>query len=227
MRSFLIFLIAVSASLPMLISRSNASKKSSGEKSDIVSQKINTDTTTSPAFIFNKISQTQLTEGVLTLKENSTGTIRIYNFQNQEWLKVRLDSTAPDSLKSYSAYLDYQNLVFRVTRIEHDHYEVIVNEETGLTARIKKDEPSLRFQRWEQHIPTVFSVDFDAEKNPVKQDTIKQARATYSNSVEFFYPVKINGDWLQVKWDDNVREKTGWVKWRKGNVLLVYLNYIA
>jgi hypothetical protein len=185
------------------------------------------DSIIAPPALYNKIPATQLTEGVLTLKENSKGILRIYNFHDQEWLALKLDSIAADSLKPYSCYPDYQNLVFRVTRIDADCYYVIANEETGLTAKIKKNEASLAFQRWEEHVASIFSVDFDEDKNPVKQDTTTQKRAVYGNNVEFFFPVKIQGDWLQVKWDDNTKQKNGWIKWRKGNTLLVYLNYIA
>ncbi|MCG2615994.1 hypothetical protein LZZ85_16980 [Terrimonas sp. NA20] len=189
--------------------------------------KIETDPVPPSSVPYTKIPADQLTEGVLTLKENGKGILRVYNLQNQEWVAFEPDSVIPDSLKPYSAYPDYQNLVFRVTGIEAEYYDVIVNEETGLIGKIKKNEPTLTFQRWEDHVASVFSVDFDADKNPVKQDTTGLKRAAYHNNVEFFFPVKVKGDWLQVKWDEDTKEKTGWLKWRKGNTLLVYLNYIA
>ncbi|MET0465924.1 MAG: hypothetical protein ABW007_22375 [Chitinophagaceae bacterium] len=176
---------------------------------------------------YNKIPAAQLTEGVLTLKEHGKGLLRIYDFHNREWLSLKVDSIAPDSLKPYSCYPDYENLVFRVTRFDAEYYHVIVNEETGLTAKIRKSEPSLVFQRWDEHVISVFSVDFDADKNPVKQDTTGQQRAAYNNDVEFFFPVRTQGDWLEVRWDDDTKEKNGWIKWRNGNTLLIYLNYIA
>lgn len=40
-------------------------------------------------------------------------------------------------------------------------------------------------------------------------------------------PVKIQKDWLQVKWGDEENWKYGWIKWQEAGTLLLYLFYTA
>jgi hypothetical protein len=118
-------------------------------------------------------------------------------------------------------------------RKEAGRFEVIINEETGLKKYVKANDPSLKFEKWENHILKVFSVGFNRKENPVLN--VPQGRVKKVSMPDVpFHPVEVRGEWLKVKWDvangtenKGIKYDSGWVRWRKGERLLVELFYIS
>lgn len=181
---------------------------------------------TVPKLVLKPIPLTTITLGVLTLDPAKKGWITICNEQNKPWLKIHPDSALISPIAPYSGYPEYENLVFRVVDTGGNFYRVIINEEKGLMGKIAMQTKALQFQTWEQHVLKVFSVDFDAAKNPLKSDTTLKGKTVNGNNVEAFQPVSVNNDWLKVKWETERGDRFGWIRWRRGNKMLVYLNYI-
>lgn len=110
---------------------------------------------------------------------------------------------------------------------------MIVNEGTGLKKYVKADDPSLRFETWEEHILKVFAVGFDRKVNPVLEAPQGRVKTVTIPDVPF-HPVEVRGEWLKVKWDAaNGTEKkgaiddSGWIRWKRDEKLLVELFYIS
>lgn len=160
------------------------------------------------------------------LNQNAKGIIKLYDQNNKVSGSIDLSGELDASISPYSGFLEYEILVFRVVQSDSFYHHVIVNEQTGLTGKIKKSEPLLKYQKWSEHVMNVFSVDFDAMKNPLRKDTVQGSKSVYDNNVEFYHPSAMNGDWLKLKWDTDKGQRYGWIRWKKGNTLLVDLNYI-
>jgi hypothetical protein len=117
-----------------------------------------------------------------------------------------------------------------------DRYEVIVNEESGLREFVRRDDPALKFQRWEEHVVKWGVVDFDVSTNPARSKPdisadIIRVPTPSKNYVISFHPDKIDGDWLRVRWNlsesgskyqNQNEDEFGWVRWRsEENSLIV------
>ncbi|MCI0387231.1 MAG: hypothetical protein MOB07_00440, partial [Acidobacteria bacterium] len=129
---------------------------------------------------------------------------------------------------------DYFGLTLKCVRSDADRYEVIVNEESSLRKFVKKDDPILKFQRWEEYVTNWSWVEFDASTNPprIKPDISADVIRIPSLSKDYvigFHPDKIEGDWLRISWNLSESSKKfqnkdefGWVRWRdKENNLIV------
>jgi hypothetical protein len=94
---------------------------------------------------------------------------------------------------------------------------------------IKKNDSFFVYEPWEKHILTVFAVEFDEADNPLREKNSETSKKLQYQSDADYLPVKVSGDWLQVKWgDEESGYKYGWIKWRDATSnLLVQLFYAA
>lgn len=92
---------------------------------------------------------------------------------------------------------------------------------------IPRSEKEVSFQTWEEHILSVFSVGFDEANNPLLENPTENADKVYYDKNEFYHPSQIIGEWLQVKWGSASNWEYGWIKWKKGEKLLIELFYFA
>jgi len=174
---------------------------------------------------------------VLSKSYSNKNFIHIYNEDGSLWHKFSFyydDSAgkfeyANESFRPFAFHPDYFLLALKCVRKDTGRYEVIVNEETGLKKYVKADDPSLKFETWEDHILKVFAVGFNRKQNPVlnaPQGRVKKV----STPDAPFHPVEVRGEWLKIKWEAaNQRTKygSGWIRWRRGERLLVELFYIS
>jgi hypothetical protein len=111
-------------------------------------------------------------------------------------------------------------LVFDCISENNDFYAVIVSKGNNIVKFIKKSDSNFLFQTWQQRILSMFSVDFDNKKNPLRESPSAVSKKLHYSHNDFYHPVKINGNWLKVKSNDTNR--TGWIKWRndQGKVLI-------
>lgn len=139
-----------------------------------------------------------------------------------------------DRFRPYAFHPDY--FIFAVKlKAEHDErFEVVVNEDTGLTKFLRKADGFYEFQTWSEHITNLFAVDFDPKRNPLRSrpdgDEIAYPKREETPT---FHPVETSGEWLKVKWDSGRKEWSeaeydhGWIRWTRNGKLLIELFYLC
>lgn len=140
---------------------------------------------------------------------------------------------ANDDFSPFAFHADYFLLALKCVGKKGGRYEVIVNEETGLKKYVRTDDAVLKLETWEEHVLKVFAVTFNQEENPLlkaPQGKVKKGPPPDAP----LHPVEVQGEWLKVKWyapsgtgGTEPRHDFGWIKWRRGERLLVELFYIA
>ena len=175
--------------------------------------------------------------GIITLTDKYTrqDTVKIYNEDGSLWYKFSYFYDDSDGEFDYynknfsplAFHPDYFLLALKVTRIEKNRYEVLVNENTELYKYIKKEDSFLKYESWKDHVLNVYAVDFEAEKNPLRKEPNIQATQIPYISDNFYQPKRIDGNWLQVIWKEKQDTSSGWIKWKENRQLLIepiYLN---
>ena len=118
-------------------------------------------------------------------------------------------------------------LVFKCINKEGNFYKVIINEKSEEIGFIHVTDKKFKFQTKEQHILSAFSIDFDSNKNPIRQQPSKTSSILLYDKDEFYIPTKISGDWVMVKWGSEGDWNYGWVKWQENDAWLIELFYFA
>jgi hypothetical protein len=181
------------------------------------------------------------TKGVIVLSDRygRKDFIRFYNEDRSLWYEFSFyyeqigDRTFPENenFRAFAFHRDYFLLGLKCTGKDKDRYEVIVNEETGLKKFVKKDDPALKFETWEDHIVKAFAVEFDPKENGLRDAPGGKVKDFDLPEDATFHPVQVNGEWLKVRWDASQQLKkdagSGWVKWKDDNHILVELFYFA
>jgi hypothetical protein len=190
-----------------------------------------------------QVSTTSNSVGLIVLSKNygDKDFIQLYNEDGSVWYRFSFyydDSDgkfeyANAEFQPFAFHPDYFLLALKCVRREVGRYQVIVNEETGLRKYAKAGDPSLRFERWEDHMLTLFSVGFDRKVNPVRETPHGRVKTVVQREVSF-QPVAVRGEWLRVKWEasrraskEGLRYASGWVRWKQGQRLLIELFYIS
>jgi hypothetical protein len=139
-------------------------------------------------------------------------TILVFNEQKQSFTSIVIT-------------YEYQVLKLKCLMITNDFYKVQIND--SVSGYLVKSNPLIKFQTWEEHVLSVFSVGFDEKINPLRENpSIKASKVNYSQN-EFYLPHKIQGDWLEVKWGSEGNWQYGWIMWEKDGKLLIELFYFA
>lgn len=171
--------------------------------------------------------------GVITINENiefTDGfTFKVYNTDSTLWKNLRFSPTLINEPNINPNIFDYDNyiMVFKCVGKKGSFYRILIDEKKQIEKLISVQEKNLIFQTWPQHILSVFSVDFDYKKNPLRNENNIRSRLIRFNKEELYRPLKIIGDWLQVGWGDDENLKKGWIKWIDNDTLLVHLFYTA
>lgn len=180
-------------------------------------------------------------KGLITLsnKYGKKDFVRIYNEDGSLWHEFTYyydDSDGKfeyenENFEPFAFHPDYFKLALKCVGEDKSRYEVIVNEETGLRKFVKKDDLILKFETWEDHVKGVFAVSFNWEENPLREAPEGKIKVNRLSKGVTFHPVKIEGDWLKVRWDEANKAKNdvgyGWVKWKENNKILVELFYFS
>lgn len=182
------------------------------------------------------------TKGLLVLnsqRPDRKDFIRFYNDDGTLWYEFTFyydDSDGKfeyenEDFAPFAFHQDYFLLALRLTAENKARYEVIVNEDTGLKKFVKKGDPALKFETWEEHIKKAFAVKFNREENPLREKPDgKTIDIVLPNEVTF-HPVEIRGEWLKVRSDDSKKEgkdiESGWVRWKENQKILVELFYFS
>lgn len=173
----------------------------------------------------------ELTIGALRLKQGSTGTVKLYDAKGQVTDLIALSDETQPPIAPWAIKTDYGILVFRVIGQNDSAYQVIADEEKKRSAFLKKNDQSMEFQTWDQHILKTFSIEANLAKNPlhIKPD---EAAAVIDPGLKadedvIFYPAAIQGDWLQVTWGSEANEKKAWIRWKHGSKILIQWYYLS
>lgn len=109
-----------------------------------------------------------------------------------------------------------------------DYYKILINP---LEERYIKTGEGLDFLEWDDFLKNK-EFSFISRKDPV-QNKLRRAPNERSRHLrnesktifDMMTPLAIEGDWVKVRYfDKNKNRKTGWIKWRRENKLLVNLH---
>jgi len=189
--------------------------------------------------VAGQVSTTGKSLGLIVLGKGYSNTdfIHLYNRDGSLWHKFTFYYDDSDGnfeyanvdFRPFAFHPDYFVLALKCVRKEAGRYEVLVNEKTGLKKYVKTDDPALRFETWEEHILKVFSVGFNRKENPVLEAPLGRVKRVPVPDAPF-HPVEVRGEWLKVKWeaeDMGKKGDAGWIRWKRGERLLVELFYIS
>ena len=173
------------------------------------------------------------------LKQNEV--INIHYFENQIDLKNNktLKNIYPyyyNDNSKYNApiqniiirayYPDYGVFVIDANKSNNNEYEVYINGEW----KIIKDN-NLLYKKWEEFIKDVLiklpdNISLYSQKHTKSKKIKTQKDLSYR-------VLQVVGDWIKIECNENCEDcnhkhKTkGWVKWKNGNKLIVYLYYVC
>lgn len=146
--------------------------------------------------------------------------INSWNIRNlekqQRWL-------SPESL-----WLDYHSFVFRCLARYKNWYKVIVNNESGKTFWIR-NRRFTEFKTWEQFLKGMFGVKRLTEQKIRRAPSENSGKINYQGR-DCFQVTRLRGDWIEIfpadycdgSFSNNkIAAKSGWIKWRTGNKLLI------
>ncbi|MDC7995470.1 hypothetical protein [Altibacter sp. HG106] len=140
----------------------------------------------------------------------------------------RVIDYAPKWFEPVYDKLDYGIFYIGVKKLGTDYVEIIANEATAKTVYMARHNGD--FISWAEFLLTMHSVEFDKESQKVYDDPkIKSAGRIYDRNT-FFRPLFVAGDWMEVailENDFNPTGKTGWIRWRDGNRLLIRYNLLS
>lgn len=160
--------------------------------------------------------------GFVILKNtfNHKNLLTIYNIDGSKWKSFKFnDNFSDEEISPYAIKPENILLVFKYLGKYNGFYKIIVNEDKNITKYIKESDPDFKYQTINEHILTVFSVDFNEKENPLLSQPNEKSQQNPKNKNSFYYPIKISGDFLMVE-DDN--KKDFWIRWcdEKGNLIL-------
>jgi hypothetical protein len=131
-------------------------------------------------------------------------------------------------LKPEVLWLDYFQFNFRCKSTTGEWLELIVNNENGQTYWIKKNKTT-KFLTWEEYLQGMFGVRrLDNEKQKIRNSPTDSAQEMKYNGTDCFQVKTLKADWIEIFTGDHCDEygsktqiKSGWIKWRSGDKLLI------
>jgi hypothetical protein len=126
-------------------------------------------------------------------------------------------------------WLDYFAFTFRCINQTDKWLEIIVNNETKTTYWLKRTE-STKFKNWEEYLKDMFGVERLSDfPQQIKREPTDNSPEIQYQGTDCFVVKSMKGDWIEITTPDYCDSKTpiksGWIKWRKGNELII--NYFT
>ncbi|WP_120274341.1 hypothetical protein [Mangrovibacterium diazotrophicum] len=142
-----------------------------------------------------------------------------------------LDLIEKEWFKPLHINLDYYIFYFQCSNVDANWYQIIVDEESNLKYWIKKS-PDLKYLSWEKFIcETVTVRPIDTISNPILISPNLNSEKCKKQLVDCLMPIETKGDWLKVKVEPAICDKTfemkddeifeGYIRWRKDDKLLI------
>jgi hypothetical protein len=134
---------------------------------------------------------------------------------------------APPWLVPEHLKMDYEIFHLRVVTLSAGWLEVIGNSTTGETYWVDRSE--VEFVSWYEFLLSTPSIEaFDANANPIRARPL-DAAPILSTARAALPPLAVQGDWLKVATGhlaDRIQPE-GWIRWRRGDRLLVTYNPLS
>ncbi|WP_426485653.1 hypothetical protein [Flavobacterium sp. 2] len=151
-------------------------------------------------------------------------TIRFFNDKSINSWNIKDLKNEQKWLKPEVLWIDYNFFVFRCEKQENEWFKIIVNNESGKSLWIKKNKIT-EFKNWEKYLQDMFRIERVSKTDKIYKSPNKNA-ATIKYSGEDCFQVKsTKGDWIEIftsECDESKNEiKSGWIKWKEGNRLLI------
>lgn len=169
--------------------------------------------------------------GVLTLGPNYSidDTIKIYNDDGSLWhwvaFKDEIKKIRHPDFDPLGFHPDYFMLDLIVASQKENHFEVIVNDETGLRKTVIEARPGqLRLKTFHEFLKDE-AIEFDFETNPIRESIDGKPILNKSSNNFEVKTIGVKNDWLKIKyWDYKAKKETiGWIRWREGDKMLIRL----
>lgn len=137
-------------------------------------------------------------------------------------------ASAPPWLAPEHIKLDYQIFNFRVITYAQNWVEVMVNNATGQTSWV--DRQAIGYKDWGTFLTEVVAVEIiDINKNPIRTKPLDNASILAQVPGAQLRPIAVKGDWLLVSTvglADRI-VPTGWIRWKKDNVMLITYSLLS
>lgn len=157
-------------------------------------------------------------------------TIQFFNDQTINSWNIRDLDKHKEWLKPEILWLDYSQFVFRCITVQDNWLKVMVNNETEETLWLRKSDLTT-FRDWENYLKEMFGV----ARLPNQQQKIRVSPTDNSDEILYkgqdcFQVKSMKGDWIEIftadycdesYTDSKTKIKSGWIKWRQGNKLLI------
>ena len=133
--------------------------------------------------------------------------------------------------KPFALHLDYYLFYLQVVKVENDWMEIIVNEDSNLKLWLRKTS-SLTYLDWNNFLLNLVAViPKNIETNPLRVAPKVNGEKVKNPLIDCLQPAMVKDNWLQVKIDPTVCDRYeelkdknlegGYIRWRKGNKLLI------
>lgn len=157
-------------------------------------------------------------------------TIQFFNDKTINSWNIRDLDKHKEWLKPEILWLDYSQFVFRCLTNNDSWLNIVVNNETGETLWLKKSDLTT-FKNWENYLTEMFGV----ARLPNQQQKIRVSPTDNSDEIIYkgqdcFQVKSMKGEWIEIftadycdesYTDSKTKIKSGWIKWRQGNKLLI------
>ena len=142
--------------------------------------------------------------------------------EQREWLK-------PEVL-----WLDYFAFTFRCLTKTDNWFEVLANNETKTSYWLKRTDTT-KFNTWEGYLKEMFGVErLSNYPQKIRTEPSENSQEIEYQGTDCFVVKSMKGDWIEITTPDYCDEnftdsktpiKSGWIKWRKGDELII--NYFT
>ncbi|MGZ9675643.1 hypothetical protein [Flavobacterium sp. GNP001] len=192
-----------------------------------------------------EIAQTDLGLGLVVINFDDKTTLQFYSTPNDKEAKRTIQFFNDKTINSWNIrdldkqkkwlkpeilWLDYSQFVFRCIAVQDNWLKVMVNNESEETLWLKKSDLTT-FRDWGNFLKEMFGVARIIDK----QQKIRTLPSESSEEIMYegqdcFQVKSIKGDWIEIFTADYCDEsytesetkiKSGWIKWRQGNKLLI------
>jgi hypothetical protein len=124
--------------------------------------------------------------------------------------------------------MDYDLLLLKAITLSQNWIEVEVNSIDGSTRWVASE--AVDFTTWTEFILAVPTVEIiDPGTNPIRIKPLDHASEMADGADALLKPLAVRGEWLMVSTSDlaDRMPPTGWIRWRKGDRLLVRYNLLC
>lgn len=157
-------------------------------------------------------------------------TIEFFNDQTINSWNIRHLEKNKEWLKPEILWLDYSSFVFRCLKVKDNWLKIIVNNENGSTLWLRKSDLTI-FKDWETFLEAMFGVSrLPNEKQKIKTLPNDNSEEIKYQGQDCFQVKSMKGDWIEIftadycdegYTDSKTKIKSGWIRWRQGNKLLI------